>query len=344
MPPKNSHVTFQDIADYTHFSKTTISRYFNAPQTLTPASRQRIEEALEALDYHGGSKVGRMLANGQTELIGILTPQFFFPFYAHLINDILDTFRDNHYKFIVFTCNGDEAVEQRAIAELTAYRVEGLLVLSHTLPSRKLADLKLPVVTIERENEYTCSVDSNNYSGAVSAAEKLLADGCEVLVHINSTEHPQAPGMKRIQGFQDTCRQHGALARLFLHEYPQDFALTRARVEEVLAQVEAEFPDKKVGFFVSNDTFAQLLVNRLVREGRQIPAEFEVIGFDDSPVAQQTVVPVTAVRQNIRMMASTAMHLLERQIAAYRCGKDAAPLQHAVIEPALIVRESTLPS
>ena len=28
-------VTFADIAEYTHFSKTTISRYFNHPDSLT---------------------------------------------------------------------------------------------------------------------------------------------------------------------------------------------------------------------------------------------------------------------------------------------------------------------
>ena len=31
-------VTFADIAEYTHFSKTTISRYFNHPDSLTPVS------------------------------------------------------------------------------------------------------------------------------------------------------------------------------------------------------------------------------------------------------------------------------------------------------------------
>ena len=32
---KKKSVTFQDIADYTGFSKTTISRYFNNPDSLT---------------------------------------------------------------------------------------------------------------------------------------------------------------------------------------------------------------------------------------------------------------------------------------------------------------------
>ena len=33
---RKKNVTFNDIAQYTHFSKTTISRYFNNPDSLTP--------------------------------------------------------------------------------------------------------------------------------------------------------------------------------------------------------------------------------------------------------------------------------------------------------------------
>ena len=35
---QKKNVTFDDIARYTNFSKTTISRYFNNPDSLTPVS------------------------------------------------------------------------------------------------------------------------------------------------------------------------------------------------------------------------------------------------------------------------------------------------------------------
>ena len=44
-------VTFADIAAYTGFSKTTISRYFNDPDSLILENRQKIAGALTALDY-----------------------------------------------------------------------------------------------------------------------------------------------------------------------------------------------------------------------------------------------------------------------------------------------------
>lgn len=44
-------VTFADIAAYTNFSKTTISRYFNNPDSLTLENQEKIAAALEELGY-----------------------------------------------------------------------------------------------------------------------------------------------------------------------------------------------------------------------------------------------------------------------------------------------------
>ena len=52
MGPKKK-VTFDDIAKYTHFSKTTISRYFNHPDSLTLENQKIISDALEKLKLSG---------------------------------------------------------------------------------------------------------------------------------------------------------------------------------------------------------------------------------------------------------------------------------------------------
>ena len=44
MNARKSNVTFDDIAKYTNFSKTTISRYFNRPDSLTPENQERIRQ------------------------------------------------------------------------------------------------------------------------------------------------------------------------------------------------------------------------------------------------------------------------------------------------------------
>ena len=67
---EKKNITFDDIAKYTNFSKTTISRYFNHPDSLTLKNQEIIAKALEDLNYKE-NKVARILANGKTEFIGI---------------------------------------------------------------------------------------------------------------------------------------------------------------------------------------------------------------------------------------------------------------------------------
>ena len=69
-------VTFADIAAYTHFSKTTISRYFNHPDSLTLENQEKISQALDTLGYKK-NKLAKVLANGKSEFIGIIIPNLY---------------------------------------------------------------------------------------------------------------------------------------------------------------------------------------------------------------------------------------------------------------------------
>ena len=71
--------------------KTTISRYFNDPDSLTLENQQKIADALTALDYKE-NKVGRILASGRTEFVGIIIPNLYMHYYSEMLNQILATY------------------------------------------------------------------------------------------------------------------------------------------------------------------------------------------------------------------------------------------------------------
>ena len=71
-----------------------------------------------------------------------------------------------------------------------------MIVLSHTISSEELASYGIPIVTIEREDRCTCSVNTDNYMGAVQACSLLYRNKCDVLIHINgdiSRKFPPEP-------------------------------------------------------------------------------------------------------------------------------------------------------
>ena len=340
MAKKN--ITYSDIAQYTGFSKTTISRYFNNPDSLTLENQQKIADALTALDYKE-NKVARILANGKTEFVGILIPNLYLHYYSQVLNQILSTYETYGYKFLVFVCNDKEETERQYIRELLAYQIEGMIVLSHTISSEELASYDIPIVTIEREDRYTCSVNTDNYMGGLQAASLLYKNGCDILIHVNADISPEVPAYGRIQGFQDICQEHGIPHELILTHLGSSYAEASGYILRIFEALAAKYEGKRKGVFMPNDTHANVLLNLLVRKYGTFPDDYRLVGFDNSPISSEAIIPTSTVGQQIDTLAREAMELLVLQMNE-RKKRRPVPLEqpiHKIIPPVLIRRETT---
>ena len=295
-------VTFADIAAYTHFSKTTISRYFNHPDSLTLENQEKISQALDTLGYKK-NKLAKVLANGKSEFIGIIIPNLYLHYYSEMLTQLLSSYSDYHYKFLVFSSEHGAEEEQQYIEELLSYQIEGLIVLSHTLSSKQLSSYQIPIVAIEREAEYISSVTTDNYMGALQATTLLIRDKCDILIHINVNVEKAVPAYDRIRAFKETCEEY---------QVPYDIDLS-----------------------VIGNSYQEIL-----NEIRRI---FTRIGFDNSPIASEAILPITTVGQQIDIIAQTAMELLVQQMEEQK-KRSPKPLEkpvHKQITPILIRRNTT---
>lgn len=336
------NVTFDDIAKYTGFSKTTVSRYFNNPDSLTLKNQQIIADALVALDYKE-NKVARILANGNTEFIGVIVPNLYLHYYSEMLNRILSTYEEYGYKFLVFVGDEKKNVERQYISELLAYKIEGMIILSHTIPSKELASYNIPIVTIEREDEYVCSVNTDNYMGAVQAASLLIKSGCDILLHINSPVPENVPAYGRIKGFEDICSDCNVQHNVILTQLGSTFEENKENLTQLVDEIEDKYPDQKKGIFVSNDTHSNILLNILIRKYGTLPDNYSIVGFDNSPICNEAVIPISTVGQQSELIADEAMKLLVMQMNERKKRKP-VPLKepiHKIVTPILIRRETT---
>ena len=338
------NITFSDIAKYTGFSKTTISRYFNNPDSLTLENQQIIADALEKLNYKE-NKVARILANGKTEFIGVIIPNLYMHYYSEVLNQILKTYETFGYKFLVFTGDDQETNERKYIQELLSYKIEGMIILSHTIPSRELASYNIPIVTIEREDQYVSSVNTDNYMGGVQATSLLAKTGADVLIHINAEFSSQIPSYGRIKGFTDICKEYKLPHELILTDTGHSYEETSQILKNLIEDIDIRYTGKTKGIFLPNDTFANIVLHHLIRRYGKLPDDYKLIGFDDSPVSREAIVPISTVGQQIDKIASAAMEILNVQIKESHKRKPALSSEpvHQIIPPVLIHRETTLP-
>lgn len=338
------NITFSDIAKYTGFSKTTISRYFNNPDSLTLENQQIIADALEKLSYKE-NKVARILANGKTEFIGVIIPNLYMHYYSEVLNQILKTYETFGYKFLVFTGDDQETNERKYIQELLSYKIEGMIILSHTIPSRELASYNIPIVTIEREDQYVSSVNTDNYMGGVQATSLLAKIGADVLIHINAEFSSQIPSYGRIKGFTDICKEYKIPHELILTDTGHSYEETSQILKNLIDDIDIRYTGKTKGIFLPNDTFANIVLHHLIRRYGKLPDDYKLIGFDDSPVSREAIVPISTVGQQIDKIAAAAMEILNVQIKESHKRKPALSSEpvHQIIPPVLIHRETTLP-
>lgn len=335
-------VTFADIAEYTHFSKTTISRYFNDPDSLTLENQQKIADALVKLDYKE-NKVARILASGKTEFVGIIIPNLYLHYYSQFLNEILATYETFGYKFLVFVGNDKADVERKYFQELLAYKIEGMIVLSDTISSKELASYNIPIVTVEREDEYTCSVNSDNYMGAFQATSLLYKNQCDVLIHINSNVDPKVPAYGRITAFSDLCKEYSIEHELILRDWDISHKVNAEKIASILEEIESKYKNKKKGIFLSNDTLANIFINLLIRKYGKLPEDYSIIGFDGSPISDEAIIPFSTIGQQIDKIAYQTMELLVMQMNEKK-KRNPVPLEtpiHKVVTPILIRRGTT---
>ena len=339
---QKKNVTFNDIAKYTHFSKTTISRYFNNPDSLTLENQEIIAKALADLDYKE-NKVARILANGKTEFIGIIIPNLSLHYYSEMLNKILSTYEQFGYKFLVFIGNENGETERRYIKELLAYKIEGLIILSHTIPSKELYCLNLPIVTIEREDKYVCSVNTDNYMGGYQATSLLARLNCDILIHINSPTDEAIPAYGRVRGFLDLCREKRIPHEIILKEIGSTYESIQGHLKNTLDDLEQKYAGKKKGVFLSNDSQANVFLNLLIRKYGFLPDDYLIIGFDNSPVSREAIIPISTIGQQIDKIAYEAVSLLVGQMNERKKRRPAPPKEpvHKVITPILIRRDTT---
>ena len=88
------------------------------------------------------------------------------------------------------------------------------------------------------------------------------------------------------------------------------------------------------GIIAASDVIAMSALRALSEHKVSVPDEVRVVGYDDLSFANQTVPPLTTIRQDLSAGAAHLVDLLFRRIAG-------EPTHSIVLEPTLVVRQSS---
>ncbi len=306
-------VKIGDIAQKSGVSLTTVSRFFNHPELLSPETQDKIQTAIKELNYQQ-DKLARILVTGESNLVGIIFPHLHLSFYTELLNQLIHCGKEKGYNFIIYTSNHSKEEELKLIQNLISYRIKGLILLSHLLSVQEIEQLPVPVISVERAGGKFKQINNDNFTGGKLAANLLIRNGCEVFIHINNDFREDWPSFKRILGFEYEVRNL-CYERFIEHHFTDTYMPQAAdSMKKLVLHITEKYKGKKLGVFCSNDDIACLFERQCIINKIELPKTIELIGYDNSPISNHAIQPITSIDQNISLMAQLAIQALENYI------------------------------
>jgi len=323
--------TIRDVAERAGVSVTTVSRVLNNRGYISEATRRKVFQAMEELDYQP-NEVARSLFRKKSNVIGLIVPTVAHPFFAELTAYVEGYAYARGYKVPIGNSQLDASKEQEYIWMLRRNQVAGIIMVSHTLEVEEYKKLKLPVVTFDRFiSNHIPYVTSDNYQGGKLAVELLLERGCQKIAHMCGSLDLDMLANQRHRAFMDVAEERGIpyfTVETDINVFEVD------SYEALLTDLLVEHPDID-GLFLNSDIMAIAAMKVCRRLGKRIPEDMKIIGYDDVSIASLVSPQVTSVRQPLDEMGELSVRLIEDLV-------EGKPVEVANCLPVeLIERETT---
>lgn len=337
-------MTLDMVARRAGVSRQTVSNALNAPELLRPETLARVREAIEAMGYRP-HRAAQALRTRSSRLIGYgvkpQAPGVSTPVIDGFLHALSQTAEEAGHRILLFAAN-DTGIEtgtgtpgMEAYQELVGtYRVDGFVLSDTVLGDRRQAWLArhgIPFVAFGRMwsgRQVGDFVDVDGAAGMETAVEHLVALGHERIAFLG---WPRGSGVgdDRAAGWLQAMRRHGLPSRGRRAESDDDVERARQAAGPLLDA-------GATAVVAASDTLAMGCYRALRDRGQTPGREVSVAGFDDSPAAALVAPALTSVAQPLADVGRECVRLLLSRIAAPQ-----RPAEHVLLDPALVVREST---
>ncbi len=335
-------VRLKDIADDLGVSLVTVSKVLRNHPDVGQKTRERVLQRVREMNYRP-NRAARSLVTGQTFNVGLIVPDLVHCFFAEVAKGATPVLRAKDYNLLISSSEEEPELERSESEHLIAGGVDALLIASAQADSSdffaQLGHRGTAYVLIDRE---ISGVDAN-FVGVDDEAVGLLATrhlidmGHRRIAHIGGLGVSTANG--RLAGYTRALSGAGIV-------FDMGLVVRRAQIDRVAEesgfvamQCLLAMERRPDAVFCFNDPMAIGAMKAIFQAGLRIPHDIAVAGAGNLPYTDFFRVPLTTVDQNSVQIGAKAAELALDLIAAKR---EERPLRRVLLEPTLVVRESTL--
>ena len=341
-----SRSTIFDVANLAGVSIKTVSRVVNKEPNVRASTRERVEKAVEELNYRADQSA-RNLAGHRSNLIALIYDDpsaYEIPSAGYVIRmqaGALRACRSANCELVIHPCTyQDKNVTGDIKALIEKVRPDGIVLAAplSNMPNivNAISSTNTPFVRISsgKKDIKHFSVSMTDRESSAEMTRFLASLGHKDIAFL--TGHPKHRAVQnRFLGYKDGLEQSGlTFSEDLVAAGDNSIRSGEACAIELLGRKK-----RPTAIFSANDDMAAGVVRVADRLGIDIPGQLSVAGCDDVALAQQIYPALTTLRQPLATMAERAAQALIENST----GK--APLRgHETFEAKLLVRESTGPA
>ncbi len=338
------NTTIEDVANHADVSKSTVSAVINDRDVVKETTRQRVLDSIEALNYRPRGSARRGFKSPTGKSIGFVIKESANPYYSEVQSGIQEVASEHGYLTFVSSSEGDFDDERQIVKQFSNKDLNGLVItpiLNNETDLSHIFELKrnnIPFVLLEDVRGIQAPlVDIDNVRASSDAVRHLIELGHERIVHFAGPKYSKHSD-ERIEGVRRAfSRSPLVFSNDCIVRAGDSFQAGYETARNYFAEMDEEAGPTAVTCY--NDLVALGVMRGLREQGRTVPDDVSVVGFDDLNLLDYVSTPLTTVHVPKREMGLRATELLIQQIQ----GNDAPSPQRISLDAELVVRSSTAP-
>lgn len=329
--------TIIEVAEKAGVSIKTVSRVMNGYVHVSQKTKQKVEDAMAALDYTP-SATARQMRLGASQSIGILFGDPSSGYQSELNHSMLRACAEvGRFLAVELFNEKDRDWVSQVSSFLDRTKVSNLVLvppISDSIEVHKLLrdrDVRFVLISPSRAVSGASSVQMDDRLAATEVTNYLISLGHTRIGHIAGHEDHIVTTLRRL-GYQD------AMAAAGLDGTDPDLIVPgRFRFKQALdqAQIMLESSNRPTAIFAANDQMAVAAMMAAHKMGLTVPEDLSVIGFDDTPMSRLIWPTLTTVAQPYDDIARAAVKVLQGEYE----DRSSAP-RSIVLPHRLVVRDS----
>jgi LacI family transcriptional regulator len=303
--------TIKDVAKLANVSIATVSRVLNGQSGFSKATEEKVLNAIKELGYQPNA-FARSLISKKSNTVGILFPEVSSQFSSKILRGVEEAAHLHGSSVIVCNTASHGQRTMKYLQLLTEKRVDGILFVSEIITEEyynTLESMQIPVVLVSTESyKYPLPfVKVDDKHAAFTATDYLVKMGHSKIGMLSGNKEDIIAGQPRIDGFKQALALKGLdiTDKNIIHSQGFSFKDGFTGLPKLLEQS----PDL-TAVFAASDALALGAISSAYKLGVKIPDDLSIIGYDDLPIAEMAIPPLTTISQPLEEMGMVAAEML----------------------------------